>query len=440
MRRALIAVLLAKVFFLLCGISHAQQPTGSITGLVTDPSGAVVPGAAVTITNQAAQSTIGLKTTSGGAFTAASLLPGGYEVRVTNQGFKTTIVEVTVEVGRVTPIEIHLEVGKITETVSVEAHPVAVNPVQTSLEGVVTTDLIRNLPLNGRNFLDLGQMEPGVQIQDGGNFDSSKQQYVGLSIGGSSGRTTRVTLDGIDISDEGVGTTTLNISQDAIQEFQISRSSLDVSTDLTDTGAVNIVTKRGSNDVHGDAFFFLRSNVFAARIGQESSHFDREQIGFDVGGPIVRDKLFWFANYERNNQDASTATNIPAFPQFTNTWGIPFDERMVTARADWNVTSRLRAFFRFNNNWNDAVASGEYSLGGTALIPFANQNIANQTAVGLDVSTGRFVHSFRFGYLNFSNYIKDARSHRHHAPLLRSALPCRWRRVQCRSEHLIAHS
>jgi hypothetical protein len=409
MRRFLITVLIAESLSLLCGFLHAQQPTGTITGLVTDPSGSVVPHVEVTVTSRATQGALKLKTTTAGAYTASSLPPGEYEVRVEAEGFKTAVHELKVEVGRVTPADVHLELGKRTEIVNVEAQAVAVNPVQTSIEGVVTTDLIRNLPLNGRNFLDLGQMEPGVQIQDGGNFDPTKSQYVGLSIGGSTGRTTRVTLDGIDVSDETVGTTTLNISQDAIREFQISRSSLDVSSDLTETGAVNIVTKSGSNAVHGDAFFFLRNAALAARIGQESSPFDREQIGFNAGGPFVRDKLFWFVNYERNNQDSAVATNIPPFPQFTNTWGIPFDQRMVTLRADWNVTPSLRAFFRFNHDWNAGVASGGISLGGTTLMPFTNQNITNQTAAGLDVSTGRFVHSFRYGYLDFNNHLADAR-------------------------------
>lgn len=410
MKRAPIPVLIVGFMTLLGARLCAQQPTGSILGIVTDPSGAVVPGAAVKVTNLATRATMNLRTTPAGAYTASSLPPGEYEVRVEAAGFKTAVQEHKVEVGRVAAGDVHLEVGRRTEIVTIEARPVTVNPVQTSLEGVVTTDLVRNLPLNGRNFLDLGQLEPGVQIQDGGNFDPTKSQYVGLSIGGSSGRTTRVTLDGVDVSDETVGTTTLNISEDAIQEFQISRSSLDVATDLSDTGAVNVVTKSGSNQVHGDAFFFMRSDALAARIGQESAPFDREQIGFDVGGPFVRDKFFWFVNYERNNQDGSVATNIAAFPQFTKTWSVPFDERLVTLRADWNITSTLRAFFRFNHNWNNAVASGGMSLGGSNLSPFANQNITNQTAAGLDVSTGRFVHSFRYGYLNFNNHIVDARN------------------------------
>ena len=408
MKHETIQTIIGVYLVLVCAAVFAQQPTGSILGIVTDPSGGVVPHAEVTVTNRATQAALKLKTTSAGAYTASSLPPGIYEVRVEVEGFKTTVRILTVEVGRVTTADVQLELGSKTEIVTVEARPVAVNPVQTSIEGVVTTDLIRNLPLNGRNFLDLGQLEPGVQIQDGSAL--GKEQYAALSIGGSSGRTTRVTLDGVDVSDEMLGAATLNISQDSIQEFQISRGTPDVSTDLTDTGAVNIVTKSGSNAVHGDSFFFMRDSGLAARIGQESAPFDREQIGFNVGGPFVRDKLFWFVNYERNNQDGSVATQIPAFPQFTNTWSVPFDERMVTLRADWNLTPSVRTFFRFNHNWINGVPSGGYSLGGGCLSPYTNQSISNQTVVGLDVSNGRLVHSIRYSYLDFNNRLSEARN------------------------------
>ena len=169
------------------------------------------------------------------------------------------------------------------------------------------------------------------------------------------------------------------------------------------------MTKSGSNRIHGTGFFFGRSNRLAARIGQEDADFDRQQIGFNLGGPFIRDRLFWFVNYERSNQDGVVATLIPSFPQFTNTWQKPFDERFTTARLDWNIKPNLRTFFRFNHNWNNAVASGRLGLGGTNLTAQANQNITNQTVVGVDASTGLFTHSFRYGHLNANTHIVDAR-------------------------------
>jgi hypothetical protein len=192
-----------------------------------------------------------------------------------------------------------------------------------------------------------------------------------------------------------------NISQDAVQEFQISRSALDITTGVTATGAVNVVTRSGTNEVRGSAFFFWRDDAFAARVGTQKQPFDREQGGFSLGGAFVPDRLFWFAGYERNNQDAAVGTEIPVFPQYSQVWPLPFDERMAIARLDWNVAAGVRAFFRFAHNWNDGISPR--TLGGQNLTPFSNLNNTNQVAVGVDASAGRFTHSARYGHMNFDN-------------------------------------
>jgi hypothetical protein len=407
-RSLLLRFLISLVVFSLS--LHAQRPNGSITGTVRDASGAVIPGAGVSLTRQATGVALQLTTSEAGMYTFSSLLPGTYQIKVEASGFKTAVLDLLVEVGRVTAGDLRLEVGSLTETVTVVANAVAVSPSQTGLEGIVTENLIRDLPLNGRNFLDLGQLEPGVQMQDGGNIDMSKGGFTGLSAASQPGRTTRITVDGLDISDEDVGTTTQNISQDSIQEYQISRSNLDMSTGLTATSAVNVVTRSGSNELHGSGFFFTRTSKFAARVGQDPMPFDREQFGFNAGAPFLKDRLFWFINYEQNNQDGAVATHIGGFPQFSGTWPLPFDERMIMGRADWNVTGKSRLFFRFTHNFNDGVASGPNSLGGTSLTPFINRNYSSQTALGFDTVTGRLAHSFRFGFLNFRIYISDAQS------------------------------
>ena len=399
----------ALIVTLIASVALAQQPTGSITLRVVDPSDALVPGAGIVIANKAMNFAIRNETSASGLYSLDFLPPGEYEVTVGAPGFKTARTTIGVQVGRVSPWFLKLEVGPITETVLVTAREIAVNPAETSLQGVITSGLVRDLPLNGRNFLDLGQLEPGVQLQDGGNFDPTKGQYTGLSVSSQSGQTTRITLDGIDISDESVGTTTLNLSQDSIHEFQISRS-VDTSAGLSASGAINVVTKGGGNDIHGTAFLFGRSDRGAARIGDTKAAFDREQAGFNLGGPLQRDKLFWFVNYERNNQDAAVGTEIGGFPQFTKVWDVPFDERMVNARIDWTATSDVRAFYRFTHNFNKGVGTGAHGFGGESLSPFANSNNVNQHVAGVNFSTTRFAHSIRYGYLNFNNAIVDARA------------------------------
>ncbi len=378
---------------------QAQQPTGTIAGVVMDASGAVVPGANVTIINKANQFTVRLTASGVGVYNAPGLLSGAYEVRVESKGFKKTVIEIIVEVGRVSPADVRLEVGDVTETVTVEAHAVRVNPTQTALEGIITEELIRSLPLNGRNFLELGQLEPGVQINNSGTLVGVAGYNTAIGIAGQSGLQTAVTLDGLNISDDHFGAVLANLSQEAIQEFQVSRSAQDISTGLTGNGAVNIVTKSGGNQFHATGLFYWRDDKLAARIADERVPFDREHFGFSASGPFRRDRLFWFASYERISQNIGVATVTPAFPQFTGTWQVPYGERMALARVDWNLGTGLRTFARFLHNDRRGIEAGT-SFGETNIVPVSTHDFSNQAAAGFDAARGRFTHSLRFGYLN----------------------------------------
>src|SRR5208283_4385176 len=152
-----------------------------------------------------------------------------------------------VRIANNTAVSFNLKIGQESTTVKVEASPASVNSETTSVEGVLNANQIESLPLNGRNFLDLAQLEPGVQVQDGTNFDPTKIGFQSVSIGSRFGRTARIQVDGADISDETVGTTTGNISASAIQEFQITESTMDLSNDLSSSGVVNVSTKSGTN-------------------------------------------------------------------------------------------------------------------------------------------------------------------------------------------------
>ncbi len=240
--------------------------TGSIQGTITDPSGAVVNGAQITITNKATGQVINTSTSSSGTYASGALIPADYVVRVEAKGFSTTELPVSVQVGVTAPGNVKLQVGEASQVVEVQGSQIRVNTEQATVQGVLTAQQIDQLPINGRNFLDLAQLEPGVQIQDGTNFDPTKNGFSSISFGGRFGRTARIEVDGVDISDETVGTTMQNISPSAIEEFQISQSSLDLSTELTSSGAVNIVTRSGTNDWHGEGFYLL-----AVRSGRTKS-------------------------------------------------------------------------------------------------------------------------------------------------------------------------
>jgi Carboxypeptidase regulatory-like domain len=381
--------------------------TGSIQGTVRDASGAVLPGAKITITNQATGRVVQATTSAAGTYTSGALIPASYTVRVEAEGFKTTQLTITVLVGVTASGNATMQVGQANQVVEVRASANQVDTEQVTVQGTLTTQQIENLPINGRNFLDLAQLEPGVQIQDGGNFDPTKNGFSSISFGGRYGRTARIEVDGVDVSDEEVGTTTQNFPASAIQEFQIEQSSLDLSTELTSSGAVNVVTRSGSNNFHGEAYGQFRDHSLAANLpGGTDTYFQRDQYGGNFGGPIIRDKLFIFLDAERTQQ-ALNAPVIPSAPfvGLTGFFDSPFRETEASGRLDWQIKpSNYHFFYRFSYDQNKDVAT---YLPNT-FQPFNNVNHNPSNAVGLDFTTGDYTHSFRFGYMKFRNGITDA--------------------------------
>ena len=388
--------------------SQANIGSGSIHGVVTDPQGGVVPNANVTITNTGTAATVTTTTTSAGEYSAGSLPPGAYTVRVESPSFKTTSLKVTVEVNQIAAANVKLELGSSSTVVEVTTSAVQVNTEQASVGGVLNAQQIENLPVNGRNFLDLAQLEPGVQIQDGENFDPTKAGFSSISFGGRFGRTARIEVDGMDVSDETVGTTTTSIPASAISEFQVAQSNLDLSNELTSSGAINVVTKSGTNSVHGEAYGAFRdSSIAAALPGGVPVPFQRSQFGGDVGGPIIKDKLFFFMDSEFTRQHAQAPAPIPSnnpLADFSGAFSSPFKETDLLGKLDYNLGHNARLFARFSYFQNLAFST----FGAPTLQPFKDKNYTRSTVVGTDFTTGSFTHSIRFEYLKFQNELVDA--------------------------------
>jgi hypothetical protein len=381
--------------------------TGSIVGVVTDPQGAVLTGAKVGITNKATAAVIHLTTSSAGSYSSGPVVPGDYTIRIEAKGFKTSERTVVVQVGNTVSDNVKMQIGQESQVVEVQGSTVAVNTEQATVQGVLNLEQIQNLPVNGRNFLDLAQLEPGVQIQEGSTFDPTKNGFSSISFQGRFGRTARIEVDGVDISDETVGTTTQNIPASAIQEFQLSQSSLDLSTELTSSGAVNVTTRSGSNKLHGEGFGYFRGNQIAAALpGPTPPPFQREQFGANLGGAIKKDKLFLFLDAERTKQDLTAAEPFsPPFDVLNTTLVQPYREFDTDGRLDWNVKGNTRAFYRFNYFDNsDLRPYGSAS----STQRFSNTDHTVSHTVGVDFAKGSYSHSLRFDYLKFRNAIGDA--------------------------------
>jgi hypothetical protein len=386
-------------------LAQTTISTGSIQGTITDPSGAVVPGAKITITNRATGQVVNLTSSASGTYSSGALAPGDYVVQVTAQGFKRAEVGATVQIGNITRSDLALQVGSESVVVEVTAAEARVNTEQASVQGVLTAQEIEQLPVNGRNFLDLASLEPGVQIQDGATFDPTKNGYSSISFAGRFGRTARIELDGVDISDETVGTTTQNIPQSSIQEFQVSQSTLDVSTELTSSGTVNVVTRSGTNILHGQAYYYGRSDQISARIAPKQLDFGRKQFGGSLGGAFLKNRLFFFGDVERTDQALTNPVTLNGvFASSSGSFGAPFTERDYVGKVDWNIKKGWTMFYRFSYNQNKSVRGfnpGVYQ-------PFANVDHTPSHAVGTDFTTRKFTHSIRFQYLKFRNAIADA--------------------------------
>jgi hypothetical protein len=370
--------------------------TGSIVGTVSDPSGAVVNGASVTITNVRTGQVIELATNSSGSFNSGALVPGNYKTLVSAKGFSSAEVSLTVLVGNTATVNVSLQIGQENQIIDVEDSAVRVNTEQATVQGVLNADQIDNLPVNGRNFLDLAQLEPGVQIQDGANF--SKDGYSSISFGGRFGRTARIEVDGIDVSDEIFGSTTTNIPASGIQEFQLSQSSLDLSTELTTSGAINVTTRSGTNAIHGEAFGLFRDSSLAAALPTPpglSEPFQRSQYGGRLGGPMVKNKFFYFLDGERTLEHEQAPVLVAApFEQYSGSFSSPFHENNLMAKADYQLTHSVRAFYRFSYFQNSFSANG-----GLGFSVYGGKNHTRTHVAGFDFNTGSFSHSLRFGYL-----------------------------------------
>jgi len=395
------AVLVSSLSFL--SLAQTTVSQGSIQGTVTDQTNAVVPGATITITSLATGQVVTVKTSSTGTYNSGGLPVGDYQVRVQAKGFKTEQLSILVQITVTSSGNVKLEVGPETTTVEVQATAVAVNTEQSAVQGVLSGEQIDNMPVNGRSFLDLAQLEPGVQMQDGGNFDPTKVGYNSLSINGDFGRTPRIEVDGLDVSDETVGTTTQNIALSSIQEFSIGRSSLDISTEITSSGSVNLATRSGTNTFHGQAFYQFRDYTagFADLPGDVSSKFQRNQFGGRFGGAIIKNKLFFFIDSERLKQDSADSIVAGAPFQFL-TRGIdsPFKSSQASGRLDWQALKNVRVFYKFAYDWNYSTSSAA-----TGFSYYANRDYAPTHAVGVDISQGNWSHSIRFGYFKFHNQI-----------------------------------
>ncbi|HWW76760.1 MAG TPA: carboxypeptidase regulatory-like domain-containing protein, partial [Pyrinomonadaceae bacterium] len=331
-------------------LAQADATSADLSGFVRDPAGAVVPGATVTVRNPAVGVTRSTQTNDEGFYRLVQLPPGTYEATVEAANFKKAVVpSITVTVGQRADLDFALEIGQITDVVTVNgAQTELIETSKTNVSNTVDQVRIENLPINQRDYINFTLTTSTVTRDNGRPIGPAPTS--GLNFGGQRGRSNLVQVDGADNTDNSVNASRSTVSQEAVQEFQVVTNSFAPEFGRSSGGVVNVVTKSGTNDVHGNVFGFIRHksiqarNPFAPIIDNDPSKkppFTRAQYGATIGFPLDRDRTFGFIAFEQRKRQESGFFTSDVIQGLTSsvTIGAPFlpfsqtFTRVTTAQA-----------------------------------------------------------------------------------------------------------
>jgi hypothetical protein len=408
MQRTISHLLLIAVVMFAAPVG-AQVPTGTIVGTVTDPAGAVIQNATVTVTNKNTGASRVIQTAEGGTFSAPSLPPGTYEVRVEMLGFATNVRSTDFPHRRDYKYQ-HRDAGGHGKGnhVDVQAEGTTINLESHTVQGVVTRQQIDNLPLNGRSFLNLAQLEPGVIVAPGNPAQFNAQFNVSV-LGGPASHTA-ITVDGGNIRNPVEGGTGQNFSQEVVQEFQLSSTNFELSTGITAFGAINIVTRGGTNNYHGTGYFYFRDHNTGAYPSlkrnsiTEDPFFARRQSGFSIGGPIKKDRLFFFGNFEYTNQFGVYVVqpDLPSVAGFGTLAPAPYRGKTFGFRIDGRLNEKHSGFIRYSHDGN--TNAGPFGIAVPPSNFVSNKNWVDQYLLGVtSVLSPNVVNDFRFSFGYWQN-------------------------------------
>jgi len=408
---------------------RAQVAGGNLSGTISDPSGKLVPQALVAIQNVATGITTTVTTNADGYYTAANLLPGDYQITVSAKGFATEVRKgISLTVGAQQVIDLTLQVGSAAHTVvEVTTEAPAVQLASSDISAVVNATTVRELPLNGRSWTDLAALQPGVdtiQTQptfavgaDRGNRGFGQQ----LTISGARPQQNNYRLDGVSLNDYANGSPGSvlggNLGVDAIQEFSVLTSNYSAEYGKTSGGVVNAITRSGTNSFHGSAYEFLRNSALDARNFFEDptapkAPFKRNQFGGAVGGPLIKNRTFFFADFEAIRQSKGIAV-VDTVPSEAARAGLLCSNPAGADPSSPCTRTQLQASLNTDANGVDKKAGAYLPLfphangpiignGDLAKFTFAGQQVVNENFV-----TTRIDHKFSDKDSLFGTYLFD---------------------------------
>ncbi len=392
-------LLVITLGILLPAIAHAQ--TAELRGAVSDASGGVLPGVAVTIRNQATGIERSIITDDQGSFRAPALQPGPYVIESTLMGFATDTRKVVLTVGQVAELRISLQVGTLQESIQVVGSSAAVE-IETSksdLSAVVNQEQLAELPVLNRGFVGLAQLLPG-----GGPSRTGDSRFgIATAFGGTNVRSMySMQIDGGNMDHPIYGFAIVNVSQDAVQEFRVLRNQFDTEFSRAGTAVVNVVTRSGTNALHGQVSYFGRDDKLNAKnaFARTKPPFDSARVSGSLGGPILQNKAFFFGTLEYSRQNSVRIIALPATNPFANTFNGVYDNgiraKLGQAKVDYTASS-VHSFsgrYLYDNDdifesyqlaentaldFNDLSGSWNWTLGGTRLNSLVVQYLDQDT-------------------------------------------------------------
>jgi outer membrane receptor protein involved in Fe transport len=399
--------------FLFQNIVFAQQTTASLTGVVTDPTGAVIQGASVTATNKSTNLKRTVSTGDEGAFVISNLPVGDYEVKISAQGFKTlSLSSVLLNVGQTLTVNGELTIAGTSVTLDgYDSITPLVDSETSKVDTVINSGEIENLPLNGRNYLELALLSPGNSPAP--NFDPTKSNTVLISSAGQLGRGANVMIDGTDNNDDVVGGSLVNISQDAVAEFQVITNRFSAEYGRSGSSVINVVTKSGTNQTRGSFSFFERDRRLQGLPATSDRSlpkppFDRQQYSFTLGAPLVKDKLFAFGAIEYRDQDGAVQVgrrNVAARAITREFAAAPLKNVLLNTRLDYQANDRNRFDFRYTfENVKDTNASKlDRAIGSASYLQNLKNDFHALMANWTDVISSRVINTFSFSLNRFAN-------------------------------------
>lgn len=350
------ALFIGLLGLILGGANLYAQATASATlqGTVLDKSGAVIPNATVKVSNKDTGLSRTGTSSGAGTYRFDLLPPGKYEVRISASGFATQAFEqVELAVAQTSTIDATMTPSQQAETITVEASGAALlDLTKTDVSLPIRPEMVQDLPLNGRDFVNLAYLAPGAKPAD--SYDPTKNRIGVFAVNGSSGRNVNVTVNGIDNKDNTVGGPVMQLPLEAIQEFNISTQRFSAANGRSEGAAINVITKSGTNTPHGSLFFFGRNESLNSTNALEDtkSPYSRQQFGGSIGAPIKKDKTFVFFALERSREQTNITVDPDSLKELNllKPLGAQPASTIPTPYFDWRYNGRLDHRFNDKNN------------------------------------------------------------------------------------------